>query len=102
MEDFLKSARKQLDELDLQGQFKDLDLTKIKDVDLKKSGKDLKRQMLHREMQKREQDAANEGFVGGTARHHRRRRARADLRAEDRQRDPRNGGRNGIRSEAQG
>jgi hypothetical protein len=65
MDDFLKNARKQLEELDLQGQLKDLDLAKLKDVDLSKGRKELKKQMRQLDMQKREQDAANEGFVGG-------------------------------------
>lgn len=65
MDDFLKNARKQLEELDVQGHLHDLDLGGLKDVDLKKSGKQLKKQMRNLDMEKREQDAANEGFVGG-------------------------------------
>lgn len=73
MEDFLKQARKQLDEIDIQAQLKDLDLgklkdmdfSKLKDVDLKKGGKDLKKQLQQLDAQKREEEAANEGFVGG-------------------------------------
>lgn len=51
MEEFLKNARKQLEELDLQGQVKDMDLSKLK-------------QMALREQQ-REEQAASEGFIGG-------------------------------------
>lgn len=60
MEEFLKNARKQLEELDLQGQVKDLDLNKLRDVDLSK----LKHLSL-REQQQREEQAASEGFIGG-------------------------------------
>ena len=59
MEEFLKNARKQLEELDLQGQVKDLDLGKLKDMDLNKL-----KQMALREQQ-REEQAASEGFIGG-------------------------------------
>lgn len=65
MDDFLKKARKQLEELDLQGHLDDLDFSGLKDVDFKKSGKQFKKQMRNLDMEKREQDAANEGFVGG-------------------------------------
>lgn len=73
MDDFLKNARKQLDDLDLQAHLKDIDLSKLKDmdlgklkdVDLQKRRKELKKQMRQFDMQKREQDAANEGFIGG-------------------------------------
>lgn len=60
MEEFLKNARKQLEELDLQGQVKDLDLGKLKDVDLSKL-----KHMALREQQEREEQAASEGFIGG-------------------------------------
>lgn len=65
MDDFLKNARKQLEELDIQGHLEDLDLSGLKDVDLKKSGKQLKKQLRDLDIEKREQDAANEGFLGG-------------------------------------
>ncbi|HEV2073963.1 MAG TPA: YtxH domain-containing protein [Thermomicrobiales bacterium] len=52
MEEFLKNARKQLEELDLQGQAKDIDLGKLKQLTL-------------REQQQREEEAASEGFLGG-------------------------------------
>lgn len=65
MEDFLKSARKQLEELDLQAQLKDLDLGKLKDVDLAKQRKALKKQIQQADIRKREEEAANEGFFGG-------------------------------------
>ncbi len=52
MEEFLKNARKQLKELDLQGQVKDIDLGKLKQLTL-------------REQQQREEQAASEGFLGG-------------------------------------
>lgn len=60
MEEFLKNARKQLEELDLQGQVKDLDLNLLRDIDLSK----LKHLSL-REQQQREEQAASEGFIGG-------------------------------------
>lgn len=74
MEDFLKSARKQLEELDLQAHLKDmdlgkqlkgLDLEKFRDVDLDKQRKALKRQMKQADLRKREDEAASEGFLGG-------------------------------------
>ena len=81
MDDFLKQARKQLDELDLQAHLKDIDMSKLKDmdlsklkdmdlgklkdVDLKRGRKELKKQLRQFDMQKREQDAANRGFIGG-------------------------------------
>ena len=52
MEEFLKNARKQLEELDLQAQVKDIDLGKL-------------RQLTLREQQQREEEAASEGFLGG-------------------------------------
>lgn len=51
MEEFLKNARKQLEELDLQGQVKDIDLGKLKQLTLRE--------------QQREEEAASEGFLGG-------------------------------------
>jgi gas vesicle protein len=74
MEDFLKSARKQLEELDLQAHLKDvdlgkqlknLDLEKFKDIDVKKQRKALKKQLKQADVRKREDEAASEGFLGG-------------------------------------
>lgn len=65
MDDFLKNARKQLDDLDFEAQFKDLDFSKLKDLDLKKQKKELRRQLEAMDARKREEDAANEGFFSG-------------------------------------
>lgn len=65
MDDFLKNARKQLENLDLEAQLKDFDFGKLKDLDFKKQKKEIRRQIEEREARKREEDAANEGFVGG-------------------------------------
>lgn len=65
MDDFLKNARKQLEELDLEAQLKDLDLSKLKDLDFQKQKKEIKKQLEQFDAQKREEDAASEGFVGG-------------------------------------
>lgn len=70
MEEFLKNARKQLEELELEKQFKDfglskLDVAKLRGLDLKKGSKDLRQQLEHLDFKKREEEAATEGFIGG-------------------------------------
>ncbi|HWV35651.1 MAG TPA: YtxH domain-containing protein [Thermomicrobiales bacterium] len=65
MDDFLKNARKQLEDLDLEAQLKDFDFGKLKDLDFKKQRKEIRRQLEELDARKREEDAANEGFLGG-------------------------------------
>lgn len=76
MEDVLKQARKRLDNLDLHA-LQELDPGKLKDVDLgnllgvdfsqlkKVDRKKLRRQLAQLDFQKRQEEAATEGFVGG-------------------------------------
>lgn len=70
MEEFLKQARKQIEELDLERLVKDIDLSKIdkdqlKHLDVSSGAKKLRKQLQHLETQKREEEAASEGFLGG-------------------------------------
>lgn len=65
MDDFLKNARKQLEDLDLETQLKDFDLSKLKGLDFKKQKKEIRRQLEELDARKREEEAANEGFLGG-------------------------------------
>ena len=76
MDDVLKQARKRLDELDLHA-LQDIDLGKLKDVDLeqmlgvnfsdlkKVDRKKLRKRLEQLDFQKRQDEAATEGFLGG-------------------------------------
>lgn len=70
MEDFLKNARKQLEDLELEKQLKDLDLGKLdlarlKDLDFRKGGQELRKQLEQLDPKKREEEASSKGFAGG-------------------------------------
>lgn len=70
MDDFLKHARKQIENLDLEKLMKDIDLSKIdpdqlKNLDFSSGAKKIRKQLQNMETQKREEDAASEGFLGG-------------------------------------
>ncbi len=70
MDEFLKNARAYLEDLDLEKVLKDIDLhgldaEALKRVDVSKGKKKLRKQLEQLDMQKREEDAASEGFLGG-------------------------------------
>lgn len=70
MEEFMKNARAYLDNLDLEKVLKDIDLHRLdpealKRVDVSKGKKKLRKQLEQLDVQKREEDAASEGFLGG-------------------------------------
>lgn len=65
MDEFLEKARKQLEDLDLEAQLKDFDFSKLKGMDFKKQKKEIRRQLEAMDARKREEKAANEGFLGG-------------------------------------
>jgi hypothetical protein len=70
MDEFLKQARKQVEELDLEKVLKDIDLSRIdkehlKNLDFSGGAKKLRQQLQRAETQQREEDAASEGFLGG-------------------------------------
>jgi len=70
MDEFLKQARKHIEDIDLEKALKDIDLRgidieQLKHLDLSSGAKKLRKQLEQLERQKREEDAASEGFVGG-------------------------------------
>jgi hypothetical protein len=70
MDEFLKHARKQIGDLDLEKILRDIDFSKVdreqlKRLDFSGGARKVRQQLQHLEMQKREEDAASEGFVGG-------------------------------------
>lgn len=70
MDEFLKQARKHIEDIDLEKALKDIDLRgididQLKHLDLSSGAKKLRKQLQQLERQKREEDAASEGFVGG-------------------------------------
>lgn len=70
MDDFLKNARAYLEDLDLEKVLKDIDLHRLdpealKRVDVSKGKKKLRKQLKQLDIQKREEEAASEGFLGG-------------------------------------
>lgn len=65
MDDFLRNARKQLKDLDLEAQLKDFDFGKLKGLDFERQKQEIRRQLEELAPQKREQKAEGEGFLGG-------------------------------------
>lgn len=70
MEEFLKNARKQLEELDLEKALRGIDLSKLdsdqlKRIDVSKGRKKIRKQLEQLDQQQREETASTEGFVGG-------------------------------------
>lgn len=70
MDEFLKQARKHIEDIDLEKALKDIDLRgididQLKHLDFSSGAKKLRKQLQQLERQKREEDAASEGFVGG-------------------------------------
>lgn len=70
MDEFLKQARKQIEEIDLEKAMKGIDLhgidiDQLKHLDFGSGAKKLRKQLQQLEREKREEDAASEGFIGG-------------------------------------
>lgn len=70
MEEFLKNARKHLEEIDLEKILDDIDLSRfdkdqLKQVDFTKGKKRIRKQLEQLDLKKREEEAASEGFLGG-------------------------------------
>lgn len=70
MEDFLKTARNQIENLELDCVLREFDLgsfdvKQLKHIDFKGGAESVRQQLQHLDSEKREKDAANEGFFGG-------------------------------------
>lgn len=70
MDEFLKNARKHLEELDLEKVIKDIDLGRLdpeqlKKMDVTKGKKKLRKQLEQLDVKQREEEAASEGFLSG-------------------------------------
>lgn len=70
MDEFLKNARKHLEEIDLEKVLKDIDLSRfdkdqLKQVDFSGGKKKIRKQLEQLDVRHREEEAASEGFLGG-------------------------------------
>lgn len=70
MEEFLKNARKHLEDIDLEKILDDIDLSRfdkdqLKQVDFTRGKKKIRKQLEQLDLKKREEEAASEGFLGG-------------------------------------
>jgi hypothetical protein len=70
MDDFIKNARKHIEDIDLEKLLKDIDLSRfdknqLKYIDFSKGTKKVRQQLKHLDTQQREEEAASEGFLGG-------------------------------------
>lgn len=70
MDEFLKNARKHLEEIDLEKVLKDIDLSRfdkdqLKQVDFSGGKKKIRKQLQQLDVRHREEEAASEGFLGG-------------------------------------
>ena len=70
MDEFLKNARKHIEEMDLERILKDIDLSRfdkdqLKQVDFSGGKKKIRKQLEQLDVRKREEEAASEGFLGG-------------------------------------
>lgn len=70
MDEFLKNARKHIEDLDLEKILKDIDLSRLdtdqlKHIDVSKGKKKVRKQLEQLDLKKREEEAAGEGFLGG-------------------------------------
>jgi hypothetical protein len=70
MDDFLRNARKHIEDIDLERLLKDIDFSRfdkdqLKHIDFSKGTKKIRQQLREMDLQKREEEAASEGFLGG-------------------------------------
>lgn len=70
MDEFLKNARKHLEDIDIEKVLKDIDLSRfdkeqLKNVDLTAGKKKIRKQLEQLDVRHREEEAASEGFLGG-------------------------------------
>jgi hypothetical protein len=70
MDEFLKNARKHIEDIDLEKILKDVDISRfdtdqLKHVDFSKGKKKVRKQLEQLDLKKREEEAAGEGFLGG-------------------------------------
>jgi hypothetical protein len=70
MEDFLKQLRKQLEDVDIEKLFKNVDLSRLdvdqlKRIDISKDKRKIRKQIEQLEHQQREEQASGEGFLSG-------------------------------------
>jgi hypothetical protein len=70
MDEFLKNARKHLEDIDIEKILKDVDLSRfdkeqLRQVDLSAGKKKIRKQLEQLDVRQREEEAASEGFLGG-------------------------------------
>lgn len=70
MEEFLKNARKHLEDIDIEKILDEIDLSRfdkeqLKQVDFSKGKKRIRKQLEQLDLKKREEEAASEGFLSG-------------------------------------